>query len=122
MTMFAAPGPSVVRHTPGLEVSRPVIPAMNAALATWGQTHVVTPLEQACVDSKHRMISAPAYMYGDANPAEVFASIQEQQPKSGLLGSLRRLFMADAPTARNSNGKPPTGAPAKKKKNGKKEP
>jgi len=53
---------------------------------------------------------------------EVFASIQEQQPKSGLLGSLRRLFMADAPTARNSNGKPPTGAPAKKKKNGKKEP
>ena len=51
-------------------------PAMNAALAAWGQTHVVTPLEQACVDSKHRMISAPAYMYGDANPAEVFASIQ----------------------------------------------
>ena len=51
-------------------------PAMNAALATWGQTHVVTPLEQACVDSKHRMISAPAYMYGDAKPAEVFASIQ----------------------------------------------
>lgn len=51
-------------------------PAMNAALATWGQTHVVTPLEQACVDSKHRMISAPAYMYGDANPAGVFASIQ----------------------------------------------
>jgi enhancing lycopene biosynthesis protein 2 len=37
---------------------------------------VVTPLEQACVDSKHRMISAPAYMYGDANPAGVFASIQ----------------------------------------------
>lgn len=51
-------------------------PAMNAALAAWGQTHVVTPLEQACVDSKHRMISAPAYMYGDAKPAEVFASIQ----------------------------------------------
>lgn len=51
-------------------------PAMNAALATWGQTHVVTPLEQACVDSKHRMISAPAYMYGDANQAGVFASIQ----------------------------------------------
>lgn len=51
-------------------------PAMNAALATWGQIHVVTPLQEACVDRTHRMISAPAYMYGNASPADVFASIQ----------------------------------------------
>ena len=47
----------------------------NATLATWGRP-MWSPFEQACVDSKHRMISAPAYMYGDANLAGVFASIQ----------------------------------------------
>ncbi len=41
---------------------------------------------------------------------EVFANIQEQQANSGgLLGSLRRLFVADAPLQKGAPGKPKNG-------------
>ncbi|BAK77050.1 ThiJ/PfpI domain protein [Pseudogulbenkiania sp. NH8B] len=50
--------------------------AMADALTSWGQTHVETPVDQACIDLAHRFVSAPAYMYGEATPAEVFASCQ----------------------------------------------
>lgn len=50
--------------------------AMADALASWGQSHVETPVDQACADVEHRFVSAPAYMYGAATPAEVFASCQ----------------------------------------------
>lgn len=50
--------------------------SMIAALEQWGQQHVETPVEQACVDRAHRFVSAPAYMYGAATPAQVFASCQ----------------------------------------------
>ena len=45
-----------------------------AALEFWGARHVPTRPGQACVDSKHRLVTAPAYMYDDATPADVFAS------------------------------------------------
>lgn len=50
--------------------------SMADALESWNQTHVETPVDQACVDVVHRFVSAPAYIYGAATPAEVFASCQ----------------------------------------------
>ncbi|TCP11201.1 enhancing lycopene biosynthesis protein 2 [Crenobacter luteus] len=50
--------------------------ALVEALEAWGQTHVETPVDAACVDEAHRFVTAPAYMYGAATPAEVFASCQ----------------------------------------------
>lgn len=47
---------------------------LAAALEAWGQQHVALPVEQACVDATHRFVTAPAYMYGEASPAQVFAS------------------------------------------------
>ena len=51
-------------------------PDMNAALESWGQTHVLKAVDQACVDTEHRFVTVPAYMYGEANPAEVFSACQ----------------------------------------------
>jgi len=49
---------------------------MIEALHAWGQTHVETPVDRACVDATHRLITVPAYMYGAATPAQVFAGCQ----------------------------------------------
>ncbi len=48
--------------------------ALVKALAAWGQTHVEQPIDVACVDAEHRFITAAAYMYGEADPAQVFSS------------------------------------------------
>jgi enhancing lycopene biosynthesis protein 2 len=45
-----------------------------AALEFWGARHVPTQPRQACVDTKYRLVTAPAYMYDDATPADIFAS------------------------------------------------
>lgn len=45
------------------------------AIEAWGQKHVAKPVEEACVDTVHHFISAPAYMYDDATPAQIFASV-----------------------------------------------
>jgi len=50
--------------------------AMVDALGVWGQTHVEMPVDGACVDEGHRFVSVPAYMYGGATPAQVFAGCQ----------------------------------------------
>jgi len=55
------------------------------AIEAWGQQHVSLPVEQACVDEVHRF-SAPAYMYGDASPAQIFASV------SAAIGALSALL------------------------------
>jgi enhancing lycopene biosynthesis protein 2 len=46
------------------------------ALKAWGQTHVESMVSEACIDSKRQLISVPAYMYGAATPADVFAACQ----------------------------------------------
>lgn len=51
-------------------------PDMNAALEHWGQTHVLKAVDQVCVDIEHRFVTVPAYMYGAANPAQVFSACQ----------------------------------------------
>ncbi len=49
---------------------------LSEAISTWGQIHIALPVQQACADETNRFVSAPAYMYGDASPAEIFASCQ----------------------------------------------
>lgn len=46
------------------------------AITAWGQQHIALPVTEACVDETNRFVSAPAYMYDDASPAEIFASVQ----------------------------------------------
>ncbi|MFW9608762.1 MAG: isoprenoid biosynthesis glyoxalase ElbB [Aquaspirillum sp.] len=52
-------------------------PDMVKAAASWGIPHVVTAVDQACVDHNNAIITAPAYMYGDATPAQVFTAAQQ---------------------------------------------
>lgn len=47
--------------------------AVNAV----GGKHVVKPVTEACVDEDKRVVTAPAYMYGEATPYEVFTGIGE---------------------------------------------
>lgn len=44
------------------------------AIESWGAQHVPTRRSQACVDEQLGLVSAPAYMFDDATPADVFAS------------------------------------------------
>jgi enhancing lycopene biosynthesis protein 2 len=46
------------------------------AMEAWGQKHIETPVDEACIDSHHRLVTVPAYMYGAATPAEVFGACQ----------------------------------------------
>ena len=53
---------------------------------SWGCTHVEARVNEAVVDSAHKLVSSPAYMYGNATSAEVFASAQ------ALVTGLNTLF------------------------------
>lgn len=44
------------------------------AIESWGAQHVPTHRSEACVDEHFRLVSAPAYMFDDATPADVFGS------------------------------------------------
>ncbi|MFT3684404.1 MAG: isoprenoid biosynthesis glyoxalase ElbB [Phycisphaerales bacterium] len=41
----------------------------------WGSKHQAAPVDQAVVDAEHRVVTSPAYMYGDATPWQVFQGI-----------------------------------------------
>jgi enhancing lycopene biosynthesis protein 2 len=45
-----------------------------AAIESWGAKHKPTRPGEACVDKTYNLVSAPAYMFDDATPADVFAS------------------------------------------------
>ena len=47
------------------------------ALTAMGATHEKAAVTEAVVDEEHRVVTAPAYMYGDASVAEVFAGIEK---------------------------------------------
>ncbi|WP_269532362.1 isoprenoid biosynthesis glyoxalase ElbB [Chitinimonas sp. BJYL2] len=49
---------------------------LSDAIEAWGQMHVSVEVDQACLDPEHAFISAPAYMYDEATPAEILASVQ----------------------------------------------
>ena len=44
------------------------------AIESWGAKHQPTGRHEACVDELHRLVSAPAYMFDDATPADIFNS------------------------------------------------
>lgn len=45
------------------------------AVRAWGNNHTVAACETAVVDAEHRIITSPAYMYGDATPWQVYQGI-----------------------------------------------
>ncbi len=47
-----------------------------SALESWGSKHKATQPGQACIDSAHRFVTAPAYMFDDATPADIFSSAE----------------------------------------------
>lgn len=55
------------------------------AIEAWGQKHVEMPVDEACIDSRHHLVSVPAYMYGAATPAEVFGACQAAVSALGWL-------------------------------------
>lgn len=48
---------------------------VSGAMEKWGSRNVVKPVTEAAVDEANRLASAPAYMYGNATPWEVFQGI-----------------------------------------------
>jgi enhancing lycopene biosynthesis protein 2 len=48
-----------------------------AALRKMGAEHVALPVEEALVDAAHRVVSTPAYMYGEARPHLVRAGLKK---------------------------------------------
>lgn len=62
--------------------------ATAGAIRSWGSTNVVKPVTQAATDERHRLFTAPAYMYGDAPIHQVFEGIG--QMIEGVVASIRR--------------------------------
>lgn len=50
-------------------------PATATAIESWGARHVDRPVTEAVVDDDQRVVTAPAYMYGDAPIRQVFDGI-----------------------------------------------
>ncbi len=49
---------------------------LSDAIEAWGQFHMPLAVDQACLDRTHAFISTPAYMFDEASPAAIFASVQ----------------------------------------------
>jgi enhancing lycopene biosynthesis protein 2 len=47
------------------------------AIASFGATHVACPVDRAVVDAERRVVTAPAYMYGEATPHQIHLGIGE---------------------------------------------
>jgi len=60
---------------PGCEVTIGCDPDTAAAVSAMGATHAELPVTEAHIDQKNRLVTAPAYMYGDAPIHEVHAGI-----------------------------------------------
>ena len=43
-------------------------------VTSWGITHIQKSVNEACIDKTHKFVTAPAYMYDKATPADIFAS------------------------------------------------
>jgi enhancing lycopene biosynthesis protein 2 len=48
-----------------------------AAITAMGAEHVARPVDEIVVDGEHRVVSTPAYMYGDARPHLVRAGLKK---------------------------------------------
>jgi enhancing lycopene biosynthesis protein 2 len=55
-------------------------------LESWGARHVICGRRSSLLDAKHQVITAPAYMYADATPADIFKCTESLvQTLCGLL-------------------------------------
>jgi len=63
------------RVLPGCTVTIGDDPATAEAIAAMGSTHAERPVTEACVDGGFNVVTAPAYMYGDAPVHCVFDGI-----------------------------------------------
>lgn len=62
---------------PGVTVTLGAEGDAPAAVRSWGSKHQVAPVDQAVVDESFKVATAPAYMYGDANPWQISQGIGE---------------------------------------------
>jgi enhancing lycopene biosynthesis protein 2 len=60
---------------PGVKVTIGNDAGVAAAMGKWGSQNVVKAVTEAAVDESNRISSAPAYMYGEASPWEVYQGI-----------------------------------------------
>jgi enhancing lycopene biosynthesis protein 2 len=60
---------------PGVRVTIGSDAGTAAAIGKMGSTNIVKKVTEAAVDEAQRLASTPAYMYGDANPWEVYQGI-----------------------------------------------
>ncbi len=60
---------------PGVSVTIGNDPGTAAGIESWGADHVEKPVNQAHVDDRANVVTAPAYMYGDAPIHEVYEGI-----------------------------------------------
>lgn len=67
---------------PGVTVTIGDDAGTAAGIGAVGATHCVTGVAQACVDDRNKVVTTPAYMYGDATPFEVFTGIGEMVEKA----------------------------------------
>lgn len=72
---------------PGVEVTIGNDQGTASAIASWGSTNVPKAVTEAHVDTKHKIVSTPAYMYGDATPAQVFEGVGKMIDQLVRLGN-----------------------------------
>lgn len=63
------------RVLPGVTVTLGAEGDAPAAVRAWGARHQIAPVDQCVVDASNKIVTAPAYMYGDANPWQVSVGI-----------------------------------------------
>ena len=63
------------RGGPGCTVTIGDDPGAAAAVSKMGSTNVVKAVTEAATDQNNRLVTSPAYMYGDATPHQVFEGI-----------------------------------------------
>ena len=65
------------RGGPGVRVTLGDDAGAAAAVANMGATHIIRKVTEAAADEANRLTTTPAYMYGEANPWEVYQGIGE---------------------------------------------
>ncbi|MCU0689302.1 MAG: hypothetical protein MUE97_06140 [Phycisphaerales bacterium] len=66
------------------------------AIATWGAVHQAAAVDQCVIDRDKKVITAPAYMYGDANPWQISVGIGKMvEATTRLAAKQRGITIAD---------------------------
>lgn len=86
------------RGGPGVKVSIGDDAGTAAAIAKMGSTNVAKPVTEAAVDEANRLVTTPAYMYGEATPWEVYQGIGQMIE--------RTLALAQSPRERRREPQP----------------